>query len=217
VREGERRFPAFPRLQYLHAALEYLQGDEAQALSRMRKLVDEHPAFEEALNASAELAFLAGAADAEAQIERMFRRAPGLLTGPLLKQESHQTTYAFMLATRGDRPQAEELLGRAMAHARAVLADGSENQRVPFEIAAIHAVRGEHDSALTWLEKAAAAGYADYSTLGRHPIFAAVRADPRFQRVLAGMQQRVAAMRERTAALPELRSAPFSAIVRSAE
>ena len=41
--------------------------------------------------------------------------------------------------------------------------------------------RGEHDQALDWLAKAFAAGYKDYATLGRHPIFATVRTDRGFR------------------------------------
>lgn len=208
---GEKHFPDFPRLQYLKAALHYLRGEEAEALARARRIVEEHPAFEEGLMVAAELAFLTGAADAETQIERLFRRAPGLETGPLLKPESHQTSYAYLLLARGDGPRAATLLEAALERAHAALADRNEHQRVPFEIAAIHATRGEKDQAIEWLAKAFGAGYKDYATLGRHPIFVSVRPDPRFQSVLKQMEQSVALMRERSTALAELRAMPFPA------
>ena len=53
-----KRFPDNPRLQYLKAALHYLRGEEAAALALARKIVEEHPAFEEGLMVAAELAFL---------------------------------------------------------------------------------------------------------------------------------------------------------------
>jgi eukaryotic-like serine/threonine-protein kinase len=207
--EGERRFPTVPRLQYLRAALQYLQGDEAAALTRARGIVEEHPAFEEGLMVTAELAFLTKAPDAELQIERMFHRAPGLETGPLLKQESHQASFAWLLMERGERPRAAALLSEALERAHGALAGGNENQRVPFEIAAIHAARGENGAALDWLEKAPAAGYVDYSTLGRHPVFERLRREPRFQAVLATMQKKVTAMRAGSAVLAELRTMAF--------
>ena len=207
--EGLRRFPRAARLQYLKAALQYLKGDEAAALAEARKIVDEQPAFEEGLMVQAELAFLTRAPDAEQLIDRMQRRVPGLLAGPLLKQESHRTSFAWLLMARGERARAAKLLSEALEHARTVLAEGNENQRVPFEIAAIHATRGDNAAALEWLEKARAAGYCDYATLARHPIFERVRREPRFQSVLATMEKRVASMRERSAVLVELRTMPF--------
>jgi TolB-like protein len=209
--EGQRRFPRSPRLRYLRAGLQYLQGNEAAALADVSKIVDEQPAFEEGLNVQAELAFLTRSKDAEQLIERVHRRNPRLLVGQLLKQESHRTSYAWLLMARGERAQAAKLLTEALEHARAELAAGNENQRVPFEIAAIHATRGENDAALEWLEKAQAAGHSDYSTLARHPIFERVRREPRFQAVLAAMEKRVTSMRERSAVLAELRTLPFPA------
>jgi eukaryotic-like serine/threonine-protein kinase len=207
--EGARRFPRNPRLKYLRAALRYLQGDEAGAVATMRQLMDESPAFEEGMLVAAELAFLTKASDAEVQIERMFRRAPGLLSGPLLKQESHRTSYAWLLMQRGERSRAATLLSEALEVAQAELAGGNENQRVPFEFAAIHVARGEHDAALDWLDKAVAAGYCDYSTLARHPMFERVRREARFQAAVATMEKNVKAMRDRSAVLAELRTMPF--------
>jgi eukaryotic-like serine/threonine-protein kinase len=207
--EGLKRAPDNPRLQYLKAALLYLQGEEAAALALARKILEERPAFEEGLMVCSELTYLTAAPDAEAQIERQFHRSPGIETGPMLKQESYQTSYAYLLMARGERSRAATLLAEALTRAHKALESGNENQRVPFEIAAIHAARGENDQALDWLEKAFAAGYKDYSTLGRHRIFAAVRTDPRFQDVLKRMEHSVAKMREQSATLAELRTMPF--------
>ena len=207
--EGQRRFPRNPRLQYLRAALQYLQGDEAGAMAGARRITDEQPAFEEGLRVQAELAFLTRAPDAEILLERIQRRVPGLLSGPLLKLESNRTTYAWLLMARGESARAATLLSEALAHAKVVLAEGNENQRVPFEIAAIHATQGNTALALEWLEKAQAAGYCDYATLSRHPIFERQRREPRFQAVLTTMEKRVASMRERSTVLAELRTLPF--------
>jgi len=207
--EGEARAHDDQRLQYLKAALDYLRGNEAAALARTRTIVETHPAFEEGLTVSAELAFLTAAPDAEAQIERLSRRATGLESAWVLKQESHQTSYAYLLMLRGERSHAATLLAEALKRAHTALENGNENQRVPFEIAAIHATRGENDQAVEWLAKAFAAGYKDYATLARHPIFTKVRHDPRFQNVLKQMEQTVADMRERSTVLAELRTMPF--------
>jgi hypothetical protein len=107
----------------------------------------------------AELKFLTATADAETQIERLFRNTPGLTTSPFLKPETHRTTYACLLMRRGERRRAAELLGESFQQAQAALASGNESLRVPMEIATIHAVNRESVQALDWLERAMAAGY----------------------------------------------------------
>ena len=212
LKEAEARFPDSGRLQYLIAGLDYLRGREADALARARKLAEVNPGFEEGLIVLGELSFLTGAPDAETLNERQFRNTPGLTTSPFLKPETHRTTYAYMLLRRGERARATELLAESAKQAQAALADGNEGQRVPVEIAAIHAVNGESGQALEWLERGFAAGYKDYSTLGRHPIFENLRREPRFQDLLKKMQQTVATMRERSTTIADLRTMPFPAV-----
>jgi eukaryotic-like serine/threonine-protein kinase len=212
LKEAEQRFPNFPRLQYLRAGFDYLRGNEADALSRMRKLGELHPANEEILTVLAELTYLTGASDAEERTERFFRRAPGLATTQFLKPESHQTTYAHLLMKRGEHARGLELLKSAMRVAQAALADGNESVRVPMEIAAIHAARDEREQALEWLDRGLTAGYKDYSTLARNPIFENVRRDARFAAVLKKMEQAVAAMRDGSTVLAEMRTMPFPAV-----
>ena len=100
----------------------------------------------------------------------------------------------------------------AMRVAQAALADGSEAVRVPMEIAAIHAAKGEREQALEWLERGLASGYKDYATLARNPIFENVRGDARFAAVLKKMEQAVAAMRDGSSVLAELRTMPFPTV-----
>ena len=215
LKEGEARFPDNQRLQYLLAGLDYLRGNEAAALSRARKVTEVQPGFEEGLTVSAELSFLTGAPDAETHIEPRFRNTPGLTASCLLKPETHRTTYAYLLMNRGERVRATELLAESSKQAQAALADGNEGQRVPIEIAAIHAVKGESVPALDWLERGLTAGYKDYATLGRHPIFANLRRESRFQDLLKKMQQAVTTMRDRSTALSELRTMPFPAVAKT--
>jgi hypothetical protein len=112
---------------------------------------------------------------------------------------------------RGERGRATELLAESSKDAHAALADGNEGQRVPVEIAAVHAVKGESVQALEWLERGLTAGYKDYSTLGRHPIFENLRRESRFQDVVKKMQEAVVTMRNRSTALSDLRALPFPA------
>ena len=96
--------------------------------------------------------------------------------------------------------------------AQAALADGNEALRVPMEIAAIHAAKGEREQALQWLDRGFTAGYKDYSTLARNPIFESVRGDARFAAVLKRMEQAVASMHDGSSVLTELRTMPFPTV-----
>jgi hypothetical protein len=175
-------------------------------------MTEENPAFEEGLMVLGELSFLTGAPDAETHIERLFRNTPGLTTSPLLKPETHRTTYAYLLMKRGERARASSLLAESSKQAEAALADGNEGQRVPIDMAAIHAVKGDSVPALEWLERGFTAGYKDYSTLGRHPVFESIRRESRFHDLLKKMEEAVTTLRNRSTALAELRRLPVPAV-----
>ena len=208
--EGQRRFPRNPRLQYLRAALQYLQGDEAGALAGARRIIDEQPAFEEGLMVQAELAFLTGAPDAEQLIERMQRRVPGLLSGPLLKQESNRTSLC--LAADGSR-RALARRDTAVRGARSREGSAGRGQREP-----AGPVRDRrhprHAEATTPPRSSGSRRRRRQAIATTRPLRAiqsssACGASPRFQAVLATMEKRVTSMRDRSTVLAELRTLPF--------
>ena len=55
---------------------------------------------------------------------------------------------------------------------------------IPFEVASIHALRGELEPALEWLERAYQAGWRDNRTLARNLNFKSIREEPRFRELL---------------------------------
>lgn len=100
------------------------------------------------------------------------------------------------------------MFDEALAAAHTLLAERNQSQRVPMDIAAIHSARGEKDKAIDWLSRAYDAGYKDYETLGRNPLYAGLRDDSRFQAIRRKMQGALAAMREGSADLRALRTEP---------
>jgi DNA-binding winged helix-turn-helix (wHTH) protein/tetratricopeptide (TPR) repeat protein len=82
-------------------------------------------------------------------------------------------------AASGDIPRARSLVDK--------LAASGEDRTIPFEIAICYVVLGDRDWALDWLEKSRANGAALMIGLKMNPIFAPLRREPRFEKLLEGM------------------------------
>jgi hypothetical protein len=108
--------------------------------------------------------------------------------------------YALELHRRDDDRTARELWARSAAAAEARLKAGAEGPSAPMELAAINAIEGNTREAMDWLEKGYRAGWRDARQLRLDPFFASVRQEPRYQAVLADIDQDVAAMLKRAAA-----------------
>jgi TolB-like protein len=195
--EAERLFPADARIQIVHALLDARRGRTNESLGRARKLAAGADPDGEALLLVSETSYLAGAPDAEAYAERVFSRTPGITGNYWFLTESPRVRYAHLLQRRGATVPAERLLQDALRDATAVVADDPQRPQAYFEIAAIRALRGQQDQALSWLERGYAAGLRDERLLALHPAFARLRQAPRFRALLARMIADVAAMRGR--------------------
>ena len=65
------------------------------------------------------------------------------------------------------------------------------------QIATVHAIRGNVPAALDWLERAYQAGWKDPRIARMFPMWASLRREPRFEKLVAQMEADVAAMRAR--------------------
>ena len=154
------------------------------------------PKNEEVKPLLAEMALLAGAPDAEQLTEAQFRNAPDITATYWLVPESPRVRFAYLLARRGEKRHIE-LLDQALQGAQKALQDGNQSPRVRMDLAAVHALRGEKDRALSSLQQAFDAGWRDHWTLGKNPIFEGLRGEPSFQALLKRMDSDVAQMRRR--------------------
>ena len=85
-----------------------------------------------------------------------------------------------------DRAAAEEALNRSVALDKARLDKGDEGHMPRFDLAAVHAIRGETRQACQWLEAAVAAGWWYPDLARRDPLFRNVHKEERFQRLMTG-------------------------------
>jgi eukaryotic-like serine/threonine-protein kinase len=193
-----RRFPDNVRLESWLSMLDLQRGRDTSAMERARRMVARNSENQEGVAYLAELAVVTRAPDAERLVKPLAEAAPD--TRPLFLYETFRTLYAWTLAERGERAQADSMWDVALAQSRKDLADGNEMFDRSIEIAAISAVRGDLSNALKWLDHAHQRGFKDPRVLARDPFFDGIRTHPQFQRISARMQEDVAAMRSRAVA-----------------
>ena len=105
--------------------------------------------------------------------------------------------HAYHLQRAGSAAEANRIFDETLAANRQSLLAGTDWPMVFMETAAVHALRGQSAVALDELDHGYAAGWRDGRTLAVDPLFAPVRAEPRFTELLARIEGDVAAMRAR--------------------
>ncbi len=193
--DGERRYPASPRVQQELAYVELLAGRTADALARARRAVEKGPPDNpEGVMALAEIAYLADAPDLEALTEPLMKESASAASVWL--GETVRVRYAYALARRGEVRLVPVLLDVGEDVARRRIDSGDESPRRRLELAAIAALRRGNEDALDWLSRAYDAGYRDYGVLERDPAFSALRSHSRFLAVLDAMRRDISAQRQ---------------------
>jgi len=95
----------------------------------------------------------------------------------------------------GRKAEARKLFEENLDQVRKRLEQGDESYG--YHMAAIYAVQGDKEEALTWLQKAVDAGWRYYRYISRHPLFENIRDDARFKRMIDEIKAKVAEMRRR--------------------
>jgi hypothetical protein len=188
------RLPDHSRTQITLAIVQVYTGDIAGALARVRARAQKESGNSEVSFTRNDLAVLAGAADAEALNEEMFRTAPDV--PGLVLPGSGRLRYAFLLQRRDDR-RARGLIEESESRARTRVASGDAAAATFMEIGVARALAGDSNGALIALERAYENGWRDYGVAAIDPMLAAVRDDPRFRALLDRARSDVAAQRER--------------------
>jgi tetratricopeptide (TPR) repeat protein len=189
------RAPNGPRLQIMLSFLDLRRGQPQAAIDRIRAAAERAPANIELLLTRAEVLTFAGAPDAP-QIVR------SLLSGAA-EAPFHNAPYrvklahAYHLLRAGSTAEAARIFDEILAANRKSLLAGADWPMVFMESAAVYALQGQTTAALDELERGYAAGWRDGRTLAIDPLFASLRAEPRFNQLLERIKADVAAMRAR--------------------
>lgn len=109
------------------------------------------------------------------------------------------TMLGFAQLQAGDTARSESLFDQSLAFLEGMVARGTDTPRWPYEIALIHAARGDTEGALNWLHTAYDRGFRWAWMLEREPMLNPLRQDPRFRGLVARVQAAVEEMRREVA------------------
>jgi hypothetical protein len=141
-----------------------------------------------------DVAFLADSDGLEPALEPLMKTSPG---NAVWVPETVRLRYAYSLAKRGDTARSTPLVDEAERVARDRIAKGDQMPDVRVELAAVSALRRDHDSAIEWLSRAYEGGYRHYGLLERDPILAPLAGDRRFRDILDRMRRDLEVQRQR--------------------
>jgi TolB-like protein/tetratricopeptide (TPR) repeat protein len=185
------------RLDSQRILLQAAQGKRQVALGRLGESLarwGDHPEFRDF--AADVRVFLGEYPAARAELEEKFRSAPDA-AGEWATSRSARTNYAFLLERLGETERAASLYEEALRYAERRIAGGGDLPLRLVEVASIHAVRGDADTAFEWLERSYAAGFRASRFLAQDPMFESLRGDRRFAELLERMVQAKARERAR--------------------
>lgn len=188
-----------PNLSSGHAGLifTYLsQGKDAQAgeqVASFRAGPPDEPRYFVKV-ADVEL-FLGPGRDARPLAERAVADAPDARYRP--RGVCPTTLLGSILWSEEDRRAAEDLLQRSVSADHQRLDEGDEGYEVHYDLAAVHANRGDRTAALERLGHARDAGWRGYPLARRDPLLANLDGDEQFQQMMTDVEADVDEMRRR--------------------
>jgi TolB-like protein len=190
----------FHRLDSQRILLLVAQGKRQEALERLGESLTrwgDHPEFRDF--AADVRVFLGEYAAARVDLEQKARSAPDA-AGDWTTSRSARTNHAFLFERLGEPERSAPLYEEALRYAERRIAGGGDSPQRLFEVASIHAVRGDTEAAFEWLERSYAAGYRASRFLAQDPMFESLRGDRRFAELLERMVQAKARERARVEA-----------------
>ena len=140
------------------------------------------------------------AGDFEAAVryyERCYQLDPGSRHSGTLR--ATRTALGFAHLRGGDPGRGRELLRAAEVEDRRALRTGAGYGGLHYDLASIHAARGQTEPALDWLESAFRAGWLQHELLAVDPVFASLRGDDRVEDIRRAMERTIRDQRRRLA------------------
>ena len=105
-----------------------------------------------------------------------------------------------ILLQEGNKVEAEVYLAHAMENNLYEINGGSKSVDLPFYVASIHAIRGNRDQALSWLQKAIDLSWVDVAKVEKGPYFEKLKSDPELLKMMARLREKIEVMRQKATA-----------------
>ncbi len=178
------------------SGLQLARGEPRRALETALRRTELHPEDPGAWLDAARFALMAR--EYEPAV-RLARRALELNpAGAVIQDKPARSVLGYGLLELGETEEGRAELRDVLEQAGRELDRGSEFPQLPWEIGTVHAALGDREEALAWLERGHDAGFPWLYTHVRHdPMLDPLRDEPRFRRIVADLEDDVAAMRER--------------------
>ena len=142
------------------------------------------------------------------ELAAMYSLPVGLLSlhsnEPVRADQLHEAAVAALALREAGQPaDADRLIGKADSTIRAIYRQHTIPFVIDADVAAIFAVQGRRDQALSMLERALARGWTasgntDLPDIAEEPAFSSVRGSPRFDRIRASLAAHLARERAET-------------------
>lgn len=107
------------------------------------------------------------------------------------------TTILGYILWADDRTEAQRRLDQSAALDQRRLDEGDESSMPRYDLAAVHAIRGDTGEACRWLESAIEAGWRTYRLAMHDPLLRNLHPEPRFQRMMDTLKVTAEAARQR--------------------
>lgn len=186
--------PEDANIMWVHGWLNLLRGRRETALQVADSVASIHGDDPRA-GWSATMTFIfAGEPERARRVaEAVYAMSPRLVANPYVLG----VLYGYTLERTGDAERADSVLTAAERYAHERIDAGDELVALRYSLAAIYAMRGEHDRAFHWLDEAISGGWIVARTTERDPLLEGLHGDARFQIALDRMEHALAPMRER--------------------
>jgi serine/threonine protein kinase/Tfp pilus assembly protein PilF len=108
----------------------------------------------------------------------------------------------YIFWKQGKKQEALALFSKNEKRILLKLDQGNESYGLRYEMARINAVQEKKKEALSWLQKAIDAGWLERRIASIDPLMENLRGEPNYQKMLAGVQQKIAKMRAKVESNP---------------
>jgi len=167
-----------PQTHWMHARMLLYSGKAKDAEDEMRSVVAANPDQFKALAYLGMILYYEDKLDdAEVNLDR------AVLLGRDSEDDSARLVAGFLYASRGQR---EKIDAHVLQYRPEQIIDGD----AAYWLGGIHALLGDRQVTLDWLKRTVALGDVNYPWFQRDKNYDNLRADPEYQTIMAGVQQR---------------------------